>query len=91
MGCRAVAEHIFHLQELISAVASDYGEAKALGALLQGCVVHLALKLAGVQGETRTGSFTCKRGRPMCFFPPTVNMLLNKAAYFFKKVSINCP
>lgn len=60
MGCRAVAEHIFHLQELISAVASNYGEAKALGALLQGCMVHLPLELARVQGENRSGSFTCK-------------------------------
>lgn len=58
MGCRAVAEHIFHLQELISAVAPDYSEAKALRAFLQGRVVHLALKLAGVKGKTRTWSFT---------------------------------
>lgn len=77
MCCRSVAEHIFHLQELISAVASDYSEAEALGALLQGGVVHLALKLAGVQGETRTGSFTCKRRRRVCIFSPTVNILLN--------------
>lgn len=43
MGSRAIAEHVFHLQELISAVASNNGEAKALRTLLQGCVIHLAL------------------------------------------------
>lgn len=48
VGSRAVAEHVFHLQKLISAVTSDDGESKALGALLQRCVVHLALQLAGV-------------------------------------------
>lgn len=68
MGCRAVAEHIFHLQELISAVASNYGEPKALGALLQGCMVQLALELARVQGETGSGSFTCKQGRQVSIF-----------------------
>lgn len=35
LGSRAVAEYIFHLQELIGAVASDYGESEALWALFQ--------------------------------------------------------
>lgn len=33
MGSRAVAEYVFHLQELIGAVASDDGESEALRAL----------------------------------------------------------
>lgn len=35
MGSRAVAKYVFHLQELICAVASDDGESEALRALFQ--------------------------------------------------------
>lgn len=35
MGSRAIAKYVFHLQELIGAVASDDGESEALRALFQ--------------------------------------------------------
>lgn len=35
VGSRAVAEYVFHLQELIGAVASDDGESEAVWALFQ--------------------------------------------------------
>lgn len=60
MGSRAVAEHVFHLEKLISAVASNDGESKALCALLQRCVVHVTLQLVGVWRETKCTSITCK-------------------------------
>lgn len=58
MGSRAVAEYVFHLQKLICAVTSDDGESKSLGALLQRCVVHFPLQLAGVRSEARRTSLT---------------------------------
>lgn len=61
VGSGAVAEHVFHLQKLVCAVASDDGESKSLGALLQRCVVHLTLQLAGVCSEARRSSLTCKQ------------------------------
>lgn len=62
VGSRAVAEHVLHLQKLVSAVASDDGESKALGALLQRRVVHLTLQLAGIRSETRHTSLACEPG-----------------------------
>lgn len=61
VGSGAVAQHVFHLQELVGAVASDDGEPESLGALLQRRVVHLALQLAGVCSEARRTSLTCKQ------------------------------
>ena len=76
VGSGAVAQHVFHLQELVGAVTSDDGESESLGALLQRRVVHLALQLAGVCSEARRTSLSCTRTK--CTLEPVLFLFLKK-------------
>ena len=62
LGGGAVLQDVLHLQELVSAVPPDDGEAKAVGALPQGRVVQLPVQLAGVRREGGRHALTWDRG-----------------------------